>query len=63
MNIYPGYSEFGTNKKLYVKTDEFRPPKAGEFFLSGAKPEVYRALYSLGTSYHIMREVTNGEKR
>lgn len=32
---------------------EFRPPRKGEWYLSGAKPEGYVALNDLSTSYHI----------
>jgi hypothetical protein len=42
-------------KKKFKKTGEFRPPKKGEFYLSGAVPEVYRALEDLESSYHIVR--------
>ncbi|MFX8660936.1 hypothetical protein ABTM16_20025, partial [Acinetobacter baumannii] len=32
-----------------VATDEFRPPKQGEFYLSGAEIEAYRAPRDLST--------------
>jgi hypothetical protein len=38
-----------------VKTGEFRPPKAGEWYLSGAIPEAYRAPNNLSTSFYIVR--------
>lgn len=54
------FAGLGYNR-LFVKTDEFRPPKKGEFFLSGAIPEVYRSVSDMGFSYHIMREATEDE--
>jgi hypothetical protein len=38
-------------------TGEKRPPKAGEWFLSGAVIEAYLAAVDLTTSYHIARLV------
>ena len=55
-HIYRGVGYF--NKHLFAKTGEFRPPKSGEFYLSGAIPEVYQSVNNTsGDSYHIMREV------
>jgi hypothetical protein len=53
--VYRGAGVF--DRRLFAKIGEFRKPKAGEFFLSGAIPEVYDALHDLSTDYHIMREV------
>ena len=53
--VYRGAGVF--DRRLFAKTGEFRPPKSGEFFLSGAIPEVYDALHDLNIDYHIMREV------
>jgi hypothetical protein len=36
-----------------VSTGEFRPPKAGEWFLSGAIVEAFQAYDDMTTSYHI----------
>lgn len=48
--------------QLFVKTDEFRPPKKGEFFLSGgAIPQVYRSVLDMEVSYYIMKEATKDE--
>ena len=47
--------------KLFVRTGEFREPKAGEFFLSGAIPEAYKAPNDLSTSYNIMQLATPTE--
>ena len=33
----------------------FRPPKAGEYYLSGAIVEAYRAAYDYTTPYRIVR--------
>ena len=51
-----------SNEKLIdwlkaVKTGEFREPRKGEWFLSGAIPEAYYALNDLGTKYHILKLV------
>lgn len=40
-----------------IKTGEKRPPKAGEWYLSGAIPEAYRTKHDLTSSYHILRLV------
>lgn len=49
----------GERGARYSLTGEFRPPRAGEFYLSGAMPYVYRAPndYGSGTAYHICRPV------
>lgn len=38
-------------------TGEFREPRTGEWFISGAIPEAYRASTTLCTKYHIARIV------
>lgn len=61
--IFPGTGAlFG---KRYVKTGAFRPPKAGELFLSGAVPEVYKTVVDMDVSAprHIMREASEEETR
>lgn len=40
-----------------VATGEVRPPKKGEWFLSGAVIEAYRAIEDLSQEYHIARLV------
>jgi hypothetical protein len=40
-----------------VRTGEFRAPKAGEWFLSGAIPAAYRAANDLSGEYNILRLV------
>ncbi len=37
-----------------VLTGEKRAPKKGEWYLSGAIPEAYRAPNDLSTAYHIL---------
>jgi hypothetical protein len=54
--IYPG--EFSwwrkdTRDLRYKATGEFRPPKKGEFYLSGAIITAYRAPNDLGTAHWI----------
>lgn len=38
-------------------TGEFRRPKSGEWFLSGAIVEAYRAPYDMAEEFHIARLV------
>jgi hypothetical protein len=38
-----------------VRTGEYRPPRAGEWYLSGCYVEAYRAPNDLSTSYHIAK--------
>lgn len=45
------------NRKWYRYSGQKRCPKKGEYFLSGAIPEVYLATNDLTTEYHIMTEV------
>ena len=40
-----------------VKTSEFRAPRKGEYFLSGALPIAYLAYNDMSTRYRIMRLV------
>ena len=52
--------------RYYVKTGEFRAPRKGEYYLSGAIPYPYRAPNDLTIAYHIVRaardeEITCGE--
>jgi hypothetical protein len=51
------------NPQAFVKTDEFRNPKKGEYFLSGAIPTVYKAYDNLNQPYWIMRPATEEETR
>lgn len=39
--------------RFVVATGEFRPPKAGEWFLSGAVVEGYKTDNDLDTAYYI----------
>lgn len=38
-----------------IYAQEKRPPKAGEWYLSGSTPEAYRAPNDLSTAYHIAK--------
>lgn len=40
-----------------ILTGEKRPPKKGEWYLSGAIPECYRAPNDLSTPFHIIQLV------
>jgi len=42
---------------MAVPTEERRPPKKGEWYLSGALVEAYRAPNDLGTAFRIARLV------
>lgn len=62
-NLYP-LAEFCREaynyNQAYLRakpTGEFRPPKKGEWYLSGAIVEAYRALNDLSSSYHIAKIV------
>lgn len=44
--------------KRAVATGEYRPPKSGEWYLSGAIVEAYYAPNDLSTDYAIARIVT-----
>lgn len=39
------------------RTGEFRPPKQGEYYISGAIPEAYRAPNDLTSSFYIAKLV------
>ena len=58
--IYPG-ELFGSvvrgKKEMYYATGEFRAPKAGEYYLSGAIIEAYRAKNDIATKYWIAAPV------
>ena len=53
----------GKGFTLFRWTGENRNPKKGEYFLSGAIPEVYKAFNDMTTPYNIMREATELKKR
>lgn len=64
--LYPyrgprGYS-VTSPARPFVRTGEFRAPRRGEFYLSGAIPEVYIAPNDLApVEYDIMRPATAAE--
>ena len=53
--LLPPVSKPG-NKVMFIFTGEKRQPKRGEFYLSGAIPEAYKAL-SESTVQHIARPI------
>ncbi len=50
------------NKIKAIKTGEFREPKKGEWYLSGAIVEAYRAPNNLSTKFHIAKLVLTETK-
>lgn len=49
--------ELGQLQIMAKRTCEFRAPKKGEWYLSGAIPVAYRAPNNLSMEFHIMRLV------
>ena len=46
-----------TNGHMFgTVTGEYREPRQGEWYVSGAIPECYRAPHNLRTKYHIVTE-------
>lgn len=45
----------GSEKFKAVATGEFRPPRKGEWYLSGAIVTAYKAANDLGMSFHIAK--------
>jgi hypothetical protein len=45
------------DNRRFRMTGEFRPPKAGEWYISGAIPEAYKALMDFTSSFQIAKEV------
>lgn len=52
-----GESEYFKGTVRFVATGEFRAPRKGEWYLSGAIIEAYRAPNDLSTLYWIARTV------
>lgn len=59
--IYNTFRFIPGGHKAFVATNEFRPPLAGEVYLSGAIPEPWYAAHDLKTSYRILRPATEAE--
>ena len=61
MTLYPINANDWRNGapwRFFEKTGAFRRPRMGEFYLSGAVPEAYRAQSEfIRDSYYILREV------
>ena len=45
------------DKHRYIRTGEYREPRKGEYFLSGAIPEAYIAFNDLSVKYYILKQV------
>lgn len=60
------WKELGAPKQITqivaIRTGEFRPPREGEWYLSGSIPEAYRAYSNLGSKFHIVRLVNKQAK-
>lgn len=54
---YPGEFSYANKGQRYIATGEFRAPKRGEFYLSGAIVQAYRAPNDLTSAYHIAKPV------
>lgn len=66
MKLYRGHSilsGFIASKEWFVYSGQKRAPKKGEYFLSGAKPEVYLAHNDMTSVYHIMVKTTPPPKQ
>lgn len=61
MKLYPSGEYSVISGPPYVKTGEFRPPKRGEYYLSGAIPTAYYAPNDLTQAFYIMRRATHEE--
>ena len=46
------------HNEYFVYSGQTRTPKKGEYYLSGAIPEVYLAPNDLNSIYHIMKPTT-----
>lgn len=44
-------------EEFFESTGEYRQPLAGEWYISGAIPEVYKATHDLNTPFHIARPI------
>lgn len=53
----------GQRGSIFVKTGAFRPPRKGEWFLSGAIPEAYLAYADGAERRDILRLATGEEMR
>lgn len=55
---YPSGEGLG-DKRRFIRTGEFRAPRKGEWYLSGAIPGAYCAPNDLPTQHHILKPVTD----
>lgn len=61
-NVGPSMGGFRPKSMRAVWTGEMRPPRKGEWYLSGAIVEAYRAPNDLSTPYHIAKLVKVEER-
>jgi len=54
---YEGMNRIGEAGSFAAKTNEFRAPKKGEYYLSGAVPFAYKAPNDLSDKFRIMKIV------
>lgn len=61
LESYPlGDSVMG--RRVYCERGEFRPPMAGEYYLSGAIVEVWRAPNDLSQAFRIVRPIAYAKR-
>lgn len=58
-----GHTVVGAFTTWYEMTGEYRAPRKGEMYLSGAIPEAYEAYNDLDTAYHVLRRVEDPPSR
>ena len=64
LTSYPGDVYYVIRgKRYYVRTGEKRPPRKGEWYLSGAIPQAYQAPNDLNSAYHILSPVKRGTQK
>ena len=44
-------------RRYFMWTGEFRPPRKGEWYISGADPEAYQSFAGLDSPYHIAHPI------
>lgn len=54
---HPWHLKFYRHEVMAVKTGEFRAPKQGEWYLSGAVVEAYKAPKDMRALFHIVQIV------
>lgn len=59
---WPYYYSLGRTR-LYAWSGEYRSPRRGEFYLSGAIPQAWEAPNDLNDAFFILRPATEAESR